>query len=341
MFEVDELLVEALKAVEAVETQQELLQLKARYLGKKSALAGYLSKLQGLSVDDRKKQGAIINTAKKKIDTAITDRKVVINQLEIQAKLEQERIDVTLPAMGVRAGTLHPITQVMELAQDIFVSAGFTVAQGPEIEDEHHNFEALNVPPLHPARAMHDTFYIKNLPYLLRTHTSPVQVRVMECTQPPIRIVCPGKVFRRDSDATHTPMFHQMEGLVVDSNICFGHLKGTIKSFLSIFFEEEVSLRFRPSYFPFTEPSVEVDLRCVHCQGNGCSVCSGTGWLEVMGAGLVHPRVLKMSNIDPSQYSGFAFGFGIDRLAMLKFQVNDLRVFFENDLQALRQFTVI
>jgi phenylalanyl-tRNA synthetase alpha chain len=251
--------------------------------------------------------------------------------------LASETVDVTLPGRGQHNGGLHPVTQVLERIEYFFKGIGYDVVEGPEIEDDYHNFEALNIPAQHPARAMHDTFYF-NADTLLRTHTSPVQVRVMEQRKPPFRIICPGRVYRVDSDLTHTPMFHQVEGLLVDRESSLADLKGTIADFLQVFFEKELAVRFRPSYFPFTEPSAEVDVQCVSCGGEGCRVCSDTGWLEVMGCGMVHPRVLEYSGIDSEEFTGFAFGMGPDRLAMLRYGVNDLRLFFENDLRFLRQF---
>jgi phenylalanyl-tRNA synthetase alpha chain len=255
----------------------------------------------------------------------------------VAAQLKAESIDVSLPGRRAESGGIHPVTRTMERIEAFFGGIGFDVVEGPEIEDDYHNFEALNIPAHHPARAMHDTFYID--PHtVLRTHTSPVQVRVMESEQPPIRIVCPGRVYRCDSDVTHTPMFHQVEGLVVDTDVSFPSLKGMIEQFLKVFFERPLGVRFRPSYFPFTEPSAEVDIECVICSGKGCRVCKNTGWLEVMGCGMVHPKVFEHTNIDAEKYTGLAFGMGVERLAMLRYGVNDLRLFFDNDLQFLRQF---
>ena len=251
--------------------------------------------------------------------------------------IASESVDVTLPGRRPASGGLHPVTQVLQRVEEIFRGAGYDVYAGLEIEDDYHNFEALNIPRHHPARAMHDTFYFAD-GRLLRTHTSPAQVHVMETQAPPIRVICPGRVYRRDSDLTHTPMFHQIEGLLVDRGIGFAHLKGTVTNFVRRFFDKDLALRFRPSYFPFTEPSAEVDVQCVHCLGRGCRVCSGTGWLEIMGCGLVHPHALEMSGIDSETWSGFAFGAGADRLAMLLYEVGDIRQFFENDLRFLRQF---
>jgi len=257
--------------------------------------------------------------------------------MTLNRQLSSEAIDVSLPGRRLSGGGLHPVSRTIERIQTIFKAAGYTVAVGPEIEDDYHNFGALNIPDHHPARAMHDTFYI-DPGTVLRTHTSPVQVRVMEELDPPYRMICPGRVYRCDSDITHTPMFHQVEGLLIDKNVSFADLRGTIEEFLQAFFEKDLAVRFRPSYFPFTEPSAEVDMACVMCDGKGCRVCSHTGWLEVMGCGMVHPRVLESSGVDSQQFTGFAFGMGVERLAMLRYGVNDLRLFFENDLRFLRQF---
>lgn len=253
------------------------------------------------------------------------------------AQLAAQALDVTLPGRGVDVGGLHPVTRTLERIEAFFARVGYQVATGPEIEDDYHNFEALNIPAHHPARAMHDTFYIDNST-VLRTHTSPVQVRTMKKQAPPIRIICPGRVYRCDSDLTHTPMFHQVEGLVVDRAISFADLKGVVDQFLKAFFEADLPVRFRPSYFPFTEPSAEVDIQCSNCAGAGCRVCSRTGWLEVMGCGMVHPAVFSHCNIDTEEYTGFAFGMGVERLAMLRYGVHDLRLFFDNDLRFLKQF---
>jgi len=296
-----------------------------------------LKGLGKLSAEERPTVGAEINKAKQRVQQAIADRRDTLAEIAIQNKLKSETIDVTLPGRNVEEGGLHPVTMVTQRIESFFKSVGYDVVEGPEIEDDYHNFEALNIPQHHPARAMHDTFYFDpNI--LLRTHTSPVQVRTMEQRKPPFRIICPGRVYRVDSDLTHTPMFHQIEGLLIDEESSFADLKGTIVEFLQVFFEKELEVRFRPSYFPFTEPSAEVDVQCVHCGGKGCRVCSNTGWLEVMGSGMVHPKVLEYSGIDPEEYSGFAFGMGVDRFAMLRYGVDDLRLFFDNDLRFLRQF---
>jgi phenylalanyl-tRNA synthetase alpha chain len=268
----------------------------------------------------------------------VEQRKSLINENLINDKLSSETVDITLPGRAERSGGLHPVTLTMNRIQKMFAKLGFDVVEGPEVEDEFYNFEALNIPEHHPARAMHDTFYF-NDNRLLRTHTSPVQIRVLEKQAPPVRIIAPGRVYRCDSDITHTPMFHQVEGLLVDKNVSFSDLKGTLEEFLKLFFEQDdLETRFRPSYFPFTEPSMEVDISCVMCNGGGCRVCSHTGWLEILGCGMVHPEVFRHVSIDSEAFTGYAFGLGVERLAMLRYGVNDLRLFFENDLRFLRQF---
>ena len=311
--------------------------LRVQYLGKKSQLSELSKRMGQLGDDERRAFGAELNAAREAITSSLNDRKNVLAEAALTARLLAERVDVTLPGRGQLPGGLHPVTRVMERIEDFFTRVGFTVADGPEVEDDFHNFEALNIPSHHPARAMHDTFYF-DANRLLRTHTSPVQVRVMESQQPPIRIVCPGRVYRCDSDLTHSPMFHQVEGLLIDENVSFADLKGVIEDFLRVFFEKELQVRFRPSYFPFTEPSAEVDIQCVMCNGAGCRVCKQTGWLEVLGCGMVHPQVLKNCGIDPDKFQGFAFGMGVERFAMLRYGVNDLRLFFDNDVRFLRQF---
>jgi len=300
-------------------------------------LTALLKTLGQIDAADRPAAGAQINAAKDEVQGWITQRKQALQNEQLSEALAAEAVDVTLPGRAHAAGGLHPVTQAMQRIEQIFAGAGYAVVSGDEIEDDYHNFEALNIPAHHPARAMHDTFYFGD-GTLLRTHTSPAQVHVMEQQSPPIRVICPGRVYRRDSDLTHTPMFHQVEGLVIDRGISFADLKGTVEAFLQRFFEQDLEVRFRPSYFPFTEPSAEVDVQCVHCLGKGCRVCSRTGWLEVMGCGLVHPNVLEMSGIDSEEFSGFAFGMGGDRLAMLLYEVDDLRMFFDNDLRFLKQF---
>jgi phenylalanyl-tRNA synthetase alpha chain len=333
------------QAVCAIDSATELAALDAvrvQYLGKKGEITALLKSLGQMSAEERSAAGARINQAKEQILQLISDKKSALETEAIEKKLASETIDVTVPGRGQEMGGLHPVTRTINRVSEFFIKAGFEVADGPEIEDDYHNFEALNIPAHHPARAMHDTFYIPSVDpahkYVLRTHTSPVQVRVMESRKPPIRIVCPGRVYRCDSDLTHTPMFHQVEGLLVDKGVSFPDLKGLIDQFLKVFFESDLPVRFRPSYFPFTEPSAEVDIQCTQCSGKGCRVCKQTGWLEVMGCGMVHPRVFEMAGIDTAVYSGLAFGMGIERLAMLRYGVNDLRLFFENDLRFLEQF---
>ena len=327
----------AQSAIAAAEDAATLDSVRVTYLGKKGNLTALLKGLGKLPAEERPAAGAETNVAKQLVQDAINTRKEILDQAAINLKLESEIIDVTLPGRDSDLGGLHPVTMVLQRIENFFRSVGYDVVEGPEIEDDYHNFEALNIPHHHPARAMHDTFYF-NPNMLLRTHTSPVQVRTMEERKPPFRIICPGRVYRVDSDLTHTPMFHQVEGLLIDENASFADLKGTIIEFLQVFFEKDLDVRFRPSYFPFTEPSAEVDVQCVHCVGKGCRVCSNTGWLEVMGAGMVHPKVLEASGIDPEEYTGFAFGMGPDRLAMLRYGVDDLRLFFENDQRFLKQF---
>lgn len=337
MADTDSLLSEALQAIEASSDEASLDGLRVQYLGKKGSLTAQLKTLGQLAPEERPAAGEKINAAKKQLQDAIEARKLALQAASLDAKLSAEKVDVTLPGRRQSAGGLHPVSMTLERITSIFRSSGYEVAEGPEIEDEYHNFEALNIPEHHPARAMHDTFYVSP-GTVLRTHTSPVQVRVMESSAPPIRIICPGRVYRCDSDLTHTPMFHQVEGLVIDEGISFADLKGTVETFLQAYFEADLPVRFRPSYFPFTEPSAEVDMGCVSCGGEGCRICSHTGWLEVGGCGMVHPRVLEMSGVDPEKYTGFAFGMGVDRLAMLRYEVSDLRTYFENDIRFLQQF---
>jgi phenylalanyl-tRNA synthetase alpha chain len=327
----------ALSAVAAVQDLAGLDQIRVHYLGKKGELTQLLKGLGQLPASERREAGQAINQAKQQLSTAMDERREVLKAEAVVAQLRAETIDITLPGRDGDRGGLHPVTRTLQRIEAFFRGAGFDVVEGPEIEDDYHNFEALNIPAHHPARAMHDTFYID--PHtVLRTHTSPVQVRVMEDTKPPIRIVCPGRVYRCDSDVTHTPMFHQIEGLVIDRDVSFPNLKGMVEQFLTVFFEKPLGVRFRPSYFPFTEPSAEVDIECVICAGDGCRVCKNTGWLEIMGCGMVHPKVFESSGIDTEQYTGLAFGIGVERLAMLRYGVNDLRLFFENDLRFLEQF---
>ena len=329
---------EAVVAIEAVSNIAALEELRVSYLGKKGALTGLLKNLGQLSAEERPKAGAEINVVKQQLNEQLNARKASLQGAVLAAQLAEEAIEVTLPGRRAETGSLHPITRTIQRMETFFSSMGFEVVEGPEIEDDYHNFEALNIPAHHPARAMHDTFYVDDT-HVLRTHTSGVQVRTMEAQQPPIRVICPGRVYRCDSDLTHSPMFHQVEGLLIDETSNFGHLKGLLEDFLQAFFErDDLSVRLRPSYFPFTEPSAEVDIQCVKCSGAGCRVCSHTGWIEVLGCGMVNPKVLEMSGIDPDIYRGFAFGMGVERLSMLRYGIGDLRLNFENDLRFLAQF---
>jgi len=328
----------ALTEVADATALRELDEVRVKYLGKKGSISTLLKSLGKLSAEERPKADAVINEARQQVQAAIEARKAALENAALAEQLASETIDVTLPGRGEKVGGLHPVTRIRRRIEDFFIGLGYAIAEGPEVEDDFHNFEALNIPDHHPARAMHDTFYF-DANHLLRTHTSPVQVRVMEAGKPPFRIIAPGRVYRSDSDITHTPMFHQVEGLLVDKGVTFADLRGTVAAFLRYIFEvEDLAVRFRPSYFPFTEPSAEVDIGCTQCQGKGCRVCKQTGWLEIMGCGMVHPEVLKHGGVDATEYSGFAFGMGIERLAMLRYGVNDLRLFFENDERFLTQF---
>ena len=334
----DDLKAEATAAIESAGDSAALEKLRVEWLGKKGRVTDLLKSLGQLDADERPKVGAEINAVKQLLSEQISERKETLQQAAIASQLAAEALDVTLPGRREDLGALHPITRTIDRMAAYFGALGFEVVEGPEIEDDYHNFEALNIPAHHPARAMHDTFYIDDT-HVLRTHTSGVQVRTMETREPPLRVICPGRVYRCDSDLTHSPMFHQVEGLLIDENVSFGQLKGIIQEFLHAFFEQDgLAVRFRPSYFPFTEPSAEVDIQCVKCAGKGCRICSGTGWLEVMGCGMVHPRVLEMSGVDTERYQGFAFGMGVERLAMLRYGIGDLRLNFENDLRFLAQF---
>ena len=336
--ELNQLVTEAEQAISAAADLQVLDQVRVDFLGKKGRITERMKMLGQLSADERPAAGQAINQAKQAIQQAIEARREALKNAVLEAKLAGEKVDVTLPGRQQAAGSLHPVTRTLQRIEDLFAQMGFSVAEGPEIEDDFHNFEALNIPESHPARAMHDTFYFPD-GRLLRTHTSPVQVRVMQAQKPPLRVIAPGRVYRCDSDLTHTPMFHQVEGLMVDEHVTFTDLKAILIDFLQSFFEsDKLQVRFRPSYFPFTEPSAEADIQCVMCGGEGCRVCSQTGWLEVLGCGMVHPNVFKHVDINAETYTGFAFGMGIERLAMLRYGVNDLRLFFENDLRFLKQF---
>jgi phenylalanyl-tRNA synthetase alpha chain len=331
------LLARALEEVAASASLAALDQSRVQYLGKKGALTEQLKGLGKLSAEQRPAAGQLINDAKLKVQAAIDQRRGALEGEALGRELAAGRIDVSLPGRGQDAGSMHPVTRTRLRIEAIFTQAGFRVATGPEVEDDFHNFEALNIPENHPARAMHDTFYFPD-GRLLRTHTSPVQIRAMRAQPPPLAVIAPGRVYRNDSDQTHTPMFHQVEGIVVGESVSFANLKAMLHTFVEHFFETSLGMRLRPSYFPFTEPSAEVDIECVFCRGAGCRVCKQTGWLEILGCGMIHPNVLAAASIDPEIWQGYAFGMGIERLAMLRYGVDDLRLFFENDLQFLKQF---
>ena len=338
MRNLEDIISEATNLLDSIEDPAELENVKARYLGKNGALTELLKGLGKLPVEERPAMGSQINQAKNQLEATLKCRRNAIQAKELEAKLTEEALDVTLPGRGLGISGLHPVTQTLMRIEALFHSIGFNVASGPEIETDFYNFTALNIPENHPARAMHDTFYIDN-GNLLRTHTSPVQIHYMQNNEPPIKVIAPGRVYRCDSDVTHTPMFHQVEGLWIDENANFAVLKGVLADFMVHFFErDDLPVRFRPSFFPFTEPSAEMDIGCVMCNGKGCRICSHTGWLEVLGCGMVHPNVLKHVAIDSERYIGFAFGMGVERLAMLRYGVSDLRLFFENDLRFLKQF---
>ena len=327
---------EALNALSSVTDEKELNDLRVKYLGKKGVITLSLKRVGSLSSEERPEFGRQVNEVKKILEEGIKAKK---DELKKKVSLDEKKdfFDPTLPGKRPARGTLHPITQVMDEVISIFTFMGFEVAEGPEIESDYYNFEALNIPKDHPARDMQDTFYITD-DIVLRTHTSPVQIRTMEKESPPVRIIAPGKVYRCDSDISHTPMFHQVEGLFVDEGVSFAHLKGILKIFVHEVFGRDTALRFRPSFFPFTEPSAEVDVQCVICKGKGCRLCSNSGWLEILGAGMVDPEVFKSVNYDSEKWTGFAFGMGIERIAMLKYGIDDIRLFFENDLRFLKQF---
>ena len=335
---INKIITDAKKSIASAIDLKALDDSRVLFLGKKGELTDLLKGLGKLSKEERPVMGEAINEAKVKIQNLIESRKEELEEVALQKRLLEERIDVTLPGRNIEKGGLHPITQTLHHIQNIFAKAGFEIEIGPEIEDDFHNFSALNIPEHHPARAMHDTFYF-DANTVLRTHTSPVQIRTLQRQKPPVRIIAPGKVYRCDSDVTHTPMFHQVEGLIVDKEASFAQLKGLLIDFLRAYFEkDDLKVRFRPSYFPFTEPSAEADIECVICGGDGCRVCKKSGWLEVLGCGVVHPNVLSAVKIDPNEFSGSAFGMGVERLAMLRYSVNDLRLFFENDIRFLNQF---
>ncbi len=338
MNELTELMQQAEVQLKTADTLTALDEVRVHYLGKKGLITGQLKQLGKLPPEERKGAGQEINKAKQSLAAAIDERKLALEEAALNERLQNERLDVTLPGRNIGSGSLHPVTRTAKRIEEIFMQLGFAVEVGPEIEDDYHNFTALNIPDHHPSRASHDTFYFDD-GTLLRTHTSPVQIRTMENKEPPLRIIAPGRVYRCDSDVTHSPMFHQVEGLMVDKDVTFADLKGILDAFFKAFFEDDnFKTRFRPHYFPFTEPSAETDIQCVLCHGKGCKVCGNTGWIEVMGCGMVNPEVFKHVGIDPEKYTGFAFGFGIDRLAMLRYGIDDLRKLFDNDVRFLKQF---
>ena len=337
MADLTALTAEARAEVAAAPDGAALENVRVRWLGKKGTFTEQLKELGRIPAAERPAAGARINEAKQELTHAIEARRAALERADVEKKLIEGRLDVTLPGRGEEPGGLHPVTRARLRIETLFRRAGFDVASGPEIEDDFHNFAALNIPANHPARALHDTFYFPD-GRLLRTHTSPVQIRALLDRGAPLAIIAPGRVYRCDSDMTHSPMFHQLEGLVVDENVSFANMKAVLHGFLQAFFERDLAMRLRPSYFPFTEPSAEVDMGCLFCAGAGCRTCKHSGWLEISGCGMVHPNVLKASGVDPERYTGYAFGAGIDRLAMLRYGVNDLRLFFENDLRFLRQF---
>ena len=329
----------AFRELELAQEVGALNEIRVRVLGKKGDLTAVLRGMGAMDATERPRIGQLVNDLRQEFEAALNERMALLKDAALTKRLEAERIDVTLPGRILERGRRHPLTLALDQIKAVFLQMGFDIEEGPEVESDYYNFEALNLPPDHPARDMQDSFYITEQ-FLLRTHTSPVQVRTMQAKQPnsPIRMIAPGKVYRRDYDATHSPMFQQVEGLVVGPDIRFSDLKGTLELFCQGIFGDSVKVRFRPSYFPFTEPSAEVDISCVICKGSGCRVCKGTGWLEILGSGMVHPRVLEMSNYDPSQVSGFAFGMGVERIAMLAFGIDDMRLFYENDVRFLRRF---
>ncbi len=335
--DIEDLKAQALAALAAAGTRDEVESVRARFIGRQGAVTEQLRGLGSLPLEQRPAAGQALNQVKNALQEAARARREALSRAAMDAELGSERIDVTLPGRGQRAGGLHPVTRTLERIETFFRHLGFDIVEGPEIEDDFHNFEALNIPAHHPARAMHDTFYFDD-GLLLRTHTSNMQIRVMAVQPPPLRVIAIGRVYRCDSDLTHTPMFQQIEGLVVDEHASFASLKGTLAAFCRYFFESDLEIRFRPSYFPFTEPSAEVDIQCVICGGSGCRVCGQSGWLEILGSGMVHPNVLANVGIDSERYTGFAFGMGAERITMLRYGVDDLRVFMDNDLAFLRQF---
>uniref|UniRef100_A0A831UEM1 Phenylalanine--tRNA ligase alpha subunit n=1 Tax=Geobacter metallireducens TaxID=28232 RepID=A0A831UEM1_GEOME len=335
--QLDGLLQAALREIDGAGSEEALQELRIKYLGKKGALTAVMKGLGALSAEERPIVGQLANTVKNQLEERLEQTLAQVRDASKRERLQRERLDVTLPGRSLPHGTKHPITLVIEEISDIFAGLGFQVAEGPEVELDFYNFEALNFPKDHPARDMQDTFFVDDS-ILLRTHTSPVQVRTMLKHAPPVRIISPGTVYRCDSDATHSPMFHQIEGLMVDAGVTFGDLKGILTTFVNQYFGKGIGVRLRPSFFPFTEPSAEVDIACVMCKGRGCRVCKESGWLEILGAGMIDPEVYRHVGYDPEAISGFAFGMGVERVAMLKYGIGDLRLFFDNDVRFLQQF---
>ncbi len=335
--ELQDLRASAERDLEGALDAKDLEAIRVSYLGRKGRLTEALSRVSEAAPEDRPKIGKLGNEIKKALQERIKEAEARIKEIALNRELESSRLDVTLPGMGAVTGSIHPVTRAMDEIVKIFTGMGFWIESGPDVESDFNNFEALNIGKDHPARDMQDTFYVDE-EVVLRTHTSPVQIRSMKKHEPPVRIICPGRVYRCDSDLTHSPMFHQVEGLMVDEGVTFGHLKGALMAFIRGYFGEDVGVRFRPSYFPFTEPSAEVDIECVICKGSGCAVCKKTGWLEILGSGMVHPQVLKNVGYDPEKLTGFAFGMGVERIAMLKYGIGTIRSFFENDVRFLRQF---
>jgi phenylalanyl-tRNA synthetase alpha chain len=334
---VDTIVAAAREELERAGGSQDLEQIRVRYLGKKGLLTQLLRSIPGLGPEERPRLGQAANRAKAELEAELDRRLAAVTAAERQVRLASERVDLSLPGRRAAAGTLHPLSRVLDEIVDVFVGLGFAVAEGPEVESDYFNFEALNIPRDHPARDMQDTFYVSD-EILLRTHTSPVQIRTMIRQRPPVRVICPGRVYRRDADVTHSPMFTQVEGLAVDRGISMSDLKGTLELFARELFGADSRIRFRPSFFPFTEPSAEVDVLCFACKGGGCRLCKQSGWLEILGSGMVHPRVLRTVGYDPEEVTGWAFGMGVERVAMLKYGVDDIRLFFENDVRFLGQF---
>lgn len=328
---------EAIQAISDAADIQSLEAARIKYVGKKSEFMQLLKSLGTLPPEERPKVGAQINQVKVKLQKALNEKRMLLLQTEQHQKIEADKIDITLPGKGIRRGKYHPITTTMEEAKGVFLRLGYEIAEGPDIELDYYNFDGLNIPPHHPSRDMWSTLFVTDK-VLLRTHTSPVQIRVMEKRKPPLAIIAPGRVYRRDSDATHSPVFHQLEGFLVDEVVTFGDLKGTLTEFLRQMFGRKRNVRFRPSFFPFTEPSAEVDVECIMCNGKGCKLCKGTGWIEILGAGMIDPNVLKGVGYNPEKVGGFAFGVGIERIAMLKYGIDNIRLFFENDMRFLEQF---